>query len=179
MFSQFTWSEFTLAVAGVSVAYYITVVLLYYRVELRNGFKTQATIAKDDSQHPAPMMGPSKPYGSDRFADQNIKTVSSEEVVVDQSKDEEDTEASEGSLQTSIQSLSQFLKEAKVLATAARQDGLSLEESSSLFRALIDKYAHLKQGGYADAVSILLHRMITESLPHHIQLVEVERWWTS
>lgn len=175
MFNSISWQEFFNAIFIVLGAYYFISFLLLYSKEIIQRFKAKGDQAnnpvakvKEDSYN---LMGGTKKD----LPKKHEQTVNAQELIVEQSKSNDQSSDNEDSLL--IGSVSDLLHEIKVLARVIKESNGSKEDGAPMFQSLLSNYSHLFATKYQQSVSLFIYELCRSECGFEVELSEVNAWW--
>lgn len=183
MLSSITWQEYISTIAILGGGYYvISFSLLYYR-EILQGCKSRFVSTASPAQKFIPddtIMGGVNQDDSSPSIRSN--TIAPEDIAIAPTANEPDTIDIKDTNQRDdliIGSVADLLEEVKHLLQLIKDDRMGIEESSTLFNALLIRYPHLAVTAYKDAITLYICNAAKNQLPFELQHRQVSDWWTN
>lgn len=182
MFNAITWENFlTTALLIVGGYYFITTFLLFHR-EITDWFKSKpvaptAPTVNQNTPDDTGIMGAVSP--EEDWLSQRSSVVSSEDMQVSELNTDElpDTISLPGESELLNGSVADLMQEIKTLLQMAAEYKSSKEECVPLFTALFERYPHLKNTAYAQAINRHICEEGKSKFSFDLQLLEVRSWW--
>lgn len=183
MLSSIAWQEYIIGMAVLVGGYYIiSLSVLYYR-EITHWCKarfisTASPVPKcipDDS-----IIGGVNQDGSSPSIRSN--TIAPEDIAVAPTTTEPETIDIKDTDQPHdliIGSVADLLEEIKQLLQLIKDGSMGIEESSTLFNALLIRYPQLASTTYKDAITLYICNAAKNQLSFELQHKQVSDWWTS
>jgi hypothetical protein len=185
MFTSITWEIFFTTIIMIVGSYYGISVLLLYRREIAQKFKSQAETSFGSSlensqevHHPSDVMGgiskgeyENSPRTSIIESDEIGTVISDDQVEIIQ------TPVSIHKDDLLIGSVADLIEEIKTLIQLIVEYKSDRVETQSLFHALLIKYPHLLDTSYQDAISLYICEAAKNHLSLQLQVDEMKDWW--
>ena len=182
MFNDISWTDFIIFIFLVTVAYYVVIILLFFRKEFINLLRghgrpfRQAEFPqeKEENNSGDSIMGAVRPDAP------NHESTPSEllEFGPHQSEDEfEPPTAKQATLQTG--SVADLAEEIKSLSQILHDNQSTREEIASLFQSLLERYPHLIGTPAPASINELIVTELNVAPGLNITTGEVENWWPS
>lgn len=185
MFSSITWEIFLTTVATLLGGYYgITTLLLYHREITRwiksgkqqSFVKTEPTTVRTS---PFAVMGNIQKE-STQILRSSIETAAEISVAADD--EEPDTvhspEASTSSEEhLLIGNIADLLQEIKIVSQLIAECKSDKAEGESLFRTLLQRYSHLRNTTYRDAINLFIADTTHDQFVFDLSIKEINAWW--
>lgn len=185
MFNSITWESFLYASTLLIGGYYVVTTLLLYHQEIIAWFKpkpfaltTTAPLPEEPTaeQH-EPVMGSVRV--EDEWQHKRTALIDSAEVLIaeDTTGEMPDTVATPGQTDLLNGSVADLMQEINTLLEMAAEYNSSKEEVAPLFAAVFERYTHLKNTAYAQAINRHVCEEGKTKFAFDLQPIEVRAWW--
>lgn len=184
MFNSITWESFLYASALLIGGYYVVTTLLLYHQEIIAWFKPKpfaptatAPLPEEDTPEREPMMG--SVSAEEEWQHKRSALIDVEEVIIAEEATNEipDTITAPGKTDLLNGSIADLMQEIKTLLEMAAEYQSSKEEVAPLFTALFERYPHLKNTAYSQAVNRHVCEEGKTKFAFDLQPIEVRAWW--
>jgi len=178
MLQTISWIEFSWVVILITAGYYTIFGLLLYNGEIAQFCKRQVigVFSRQDRNEPNQidrLMGSAEPHASREQASRAV-SVAADEFTVMPNHEDESGESITGERRLNHQQ--DLLEEVQTLLAVVSPD--NVQEATSLFQALLERYDYLTDSVYRDQVSWIIHNGCKQR-DLHFEWHEVRAWWPS
>ncbi len=192
MFNSFSWEQYLIFIATILTLYYLSILLLYFRMDFAAIFtakkgnlshsKTEPKYYNPFTPNPDSFMGSINP---EKVEDQiYIKTKENGEAnitqVEDSSADKEHPVNAEPPLSSDtflLGTIADLVKEIKTLIQLLSENGGIKEDFLKMVATLLARYHNLKDTAYQDTISIFLVNECKGKFHYEISLDEIKMLW--
>lgn len=173
MFKTISWQEFlNIALIAVGLYYGISILLFYSKDLVRRfrGDRARPEEIEFGSPDDSTLMGGIKKDAPRKHQ----QVVDAQDLIIGPSDNSQQTDT-EGSLL--IGSVSDLLREIKVLARVIKESKGSKEDGAPMFQSLLSNYSHLIGTKYQESISLFIHDQCRSECAFEVDLAEVRSWW--
>jgi hypothetical protein len=182
MFNTITWETFFVTAFLIAGSYYAITTLLLFHQEITGWFKSKpvAITPTNETVHSPGedgIMGRVSP--EEDWLSQRSSIINSEEVQIAEldTDDMPDTIQSPGESELLNGSVADLMQEIQTLLQMAAEYNSTKEECAPLFISLFERYPHLKNTAYAQAINRHICEEGKSKFSFDIALLEVRSWW--
>ena len=173
MLNSLSWLDFLYGTVVVIGGYYTLAALFTNVKRIAHRSSIESTSLNIGDESPSNMMGLTKPEFK---ASRNNSTVSSNQVTI--APEEVQDQLMEIAVQVGP-SVSDLLQEIKVLTKNIQDNKGTEAESVPMYKALIQRNAHLASGPYKEVINKFLHDQVINVCGFQIDISEIRLWWSN
>lgn len=182
MLNAITWEQFLTAVAVTILTYYLVIITLFFREELRNKLKGHSSSSDDQSLSNAFTDKDSNELIGSPLSNEGRDTqrtlassIESQQLHFSQAEEDDASNALTDSRETIlIGTVLDLIQELKLITESKTQDR---EELIQLLQTLLSRYEQLESTQYKETICHFLLVTLNDKTNHTFTITEIRSWW--